>query len=143
MLSPRIGAVLPTGAGTWRVSVGRGFRAPSLAELFVSTQAFGFRVIPNPDLAPETAWSFELGNAAALGSRARLDAAVFWTEARRLIEPTFIVIYDSVAHDSVPAIQFRNVSRARWVLIRQSGARACAKSASCLPSSKSRSRRRA
>ena len=113
VLSPRIGAVLPTGAGTWRVSVGRGFRAPSLAELFVSTQAFGFRVIPNPDLAAETAWSFELGNAAALGSRARLDGAVFWTEARRLIEPTFIVIYDSVAHDSVPAIQFRNVSRAR------------------------------
>ncbi len=113
VLSPRIGAVLPTGAGTWRVSVGRGFRAPSLAELFVSTQAFGFRVIPNPDLAPETAWSFELGNAAALGSRARLDGAVFWTEARRLIEPIFIVIYDSVAHDSVPAIQFRNVSRAR------------------------------
>ncbi|HYT03612.1 MAG TPA: TonB-dependent receptor [Gemmatimonadales bacterium] len=108
VVSPRIGAVLPTRAGTWRASAGRGFRAPSLAELFVSTQAFGYRVVPNPDLKPETAWSFELGNAAGLGSRARLDAALFWTEARRLIEPVFT--RDSAGN---PVIQFQNVARAR------------------------------
>ncbi|HEX4574601.1 MAG TPA: TonB-dependent receptor [Gemmatimonadales bacterium] len=107
VVSPRVGAVLPTSLGTWRASVGRGFRAPSLAERFVSTRAFGYRVVPNPGLAPETAWSFELGNAAALGSRGRLDAAIFWTEAYRLIEPAFIK--DSGA----PAIQLRNVARAR------------------------------
>src|SRR2546426_8299598 len=61
VLSPRVGAVLPTRAGTWRASIGAGFRAPSLAELFVSTSAFGYQVIPNPDLQHETAWSFELG----------------------------------------------------------------------------------
>src|SRR2546430_17709984 len=54
VLSPRVGAVLPTRAGTWRASIGAGFRAPSLAELFVSTSAFGYRVIPNPDLQHET-----------------------------------------------------------------------------------------
>ncbi len=108
VLSPRVGAVLPTGAGTWRASIGAGFRAPSLAELFVSTSAFGYRVIPNPDLQHETAWSFELGNAAALGSRARLDAALFWTEARRLIEPVFT--RDTAGN---PVIQFQNVARAR------------------------------
>src|SRR2546422_11161201 len=58
VLSPRVGAVLPTRAGTWRASIGAGFRAPSLAELFVSTSAFGYRVIPNPDLQHETAWSW-------------------------------------------------------------------------------------
>ncbi len=108
VLSPRVGAVLPTRAGTWRASIGAGFRAPSLAELFVSTSAFGYRVIPNPDLQHETAWSFELGNAAALGSRARLDAALFWTEARRLIEPVFT--RDTAGN---PVIQFQNVARAR------------------------------
>jgi outer membrane receptor for ferrienterochelin and colicins len=113
VVSPRVGAVLPTRAGTWRASVGRGFRAPSLAELFVSTQAFGYRVIPNPDLDPETAWSLELGDAATLGARARLDAALFWTEARRLIEPTFILYYDTAGHDTIPVIQFQNVARAR------------------------------
>jgi outer membrane receptor for ferrienterochelin and colicins len=108
VLSPRVGAVLPTRAGTWRASIGDGFRAASLAELFVSTTAFGYRVIPNPGLKPETAWSFELGNVAALGSRGRLDAAVFWTEARQLIEPVFT--RDSAGN---PVIQFQNVARAR------------------------------
>src|SRR2546427_12930612 len=83
-------------------------RAPSLAELFVSTSAFGYRVIPNPDLQHETAWSFELGNAAALGSRARIDAALFWTEARRLIEPVFT---RDAAGNSL--VRVRNVSRVR------------------------------
>jgi outer membrane receptor for ferrienterochelin and colicins len=109
VLSPRIGAVVPTRAGTWRASVGRGFRAPTLAERFVTTRAFGFDVISNPDLDPETAWSFEVGNALPLASWGRLDAALFWTEARRLLEPTFVL----VPPDTVPKIQIRNVSRAR------------------------------
>lgn len=108
VLSPRVGAVLPTAAGTWRLSAGRGFRAPSLAERFVSTTAFGLQVIPNPGLASETAWAFELGDATPLGSWGRLDGALFWTEARRLIEPTFI--RDTTG---VPRIQFQNVARAR------------------------------
>jgi iron complex outermembrane receptor protein len=108
VLSPRAGAVLPTAAGTWRVSAGRGFRAPSMAERFVSTVAFGLRVIPNPRLESETAWAFELGDATPLGSWGRLDAALFWTEARRLIEPTFL--RDTTG---VPNIQFQNVARAR------------------------------
>jgi iron complex outermembrane receptor protein len=109
VLSPRIGAVLPTGAGTWRASAGRGFRAPTLAERFVTTRAFGFDVISNPDLNPETAWSFEVGNALPLASWGRLDGALFWTEARRLLEPTFVL----VPPDTVPKIQIQNVSRAR------------------------------
>jgi outer membrane receptor protein involved in Fe transport len=107
VLSPRIGAVLTTAAGTWRASAGRGFRAPTLAERFVTTRAFGFEVIPNPSLDPETAWSFELGNALPLSSWGRLDAALFWTEARRLLEPAFVI--DS----GVQKIQIQNVSRAR------------------------------
>jgi len=109
VLSPRIGAVVPTGTGTWRASAGRGFRAPTLAERFVTTRAFGFDVISNPDLDPETTWSFEVGNALPLASWGRLDAALFWTEARRLLEPTFVL----VPPDTVPKIQIRNVSRAR------------------------------
>src|SRR5205823_901506 len=86
-----------------RASAGRGFRAPSLAERFVSTFVQGIPVVPNPDLDPETAWSFELGNAATLSSAVRTDAALFWTEAYDLIEPTV---------DS-GRIQFKNVTHAR------------------------------
>ena len=106
VLSPRIGAVLPTvRTGVWRASVGRGFRAPSLAERFVSTTVQAFRVVPNPDLHSETAWSFELGNAATISPAVRSDAALFWTEAYDLIEPT--------VDTSGARIQFRNVARAR------------------------------
>src|SRR5438034_11572674 len=76
---------------TRRALAGHGFRAPTLAERYVTTRAFGFEVIPNPDLDPETAWSFELGNGAPIASWGRLDAALFWTEARRLLEPTFVL----------------------------------------------------
>ncbi len=109
--SPRVGAVLPTAhAGVWRASAGRGFRAPSLAERFVSTVVQGIPVIPNPDLDPETAWSFELGNAATLSSAVRTDAALFWTEAYDLIEPRVIA---DTADTGQFHIQFQNVTRAR------------------------------
>jgi outer membrane receptor protein involved in Fe transport len=45
----------------WRASLGRGFRAPSLAERYVQTLISGVTLIPNPDLQPETAWSAKLG----------------------------------------------------------------------------------
>jgi iron complex outermembrane receptor protein len=106
VLSPRIGAVLSTArAGVWRASVGRGFRAPSLAERFVSTTVQAFRVVPNPNLHSETAWSVELGNTATVSSAVRWDAALFWTEAYDLIEPT--------VDTSRGRIQFQNVARAR------------------------------
>ena len=103
VVSPRVGAVLETRLGAWRASVGRGFRAPSLAERFVSTVVGGLVVIPNPDLGPETAWSFELANAAHLSSAVHSDAALFWTEAYDLIEPRV----------NLSSIQFRNLTRAR------------------------------
>ena len=110
VVSPRIGGTLPTGGGgVMRASVGRGFRAPTMAERFVRTVALGFEVIPNPNLRPETAWSFELGHTSPpLFGAMRLDAAVFWTEARDLIEPTLVA--DS---SGPPRIQLQNVATAR------------------------------
>jgi outer membrane receptor protein involved in Fe transport len=108
VVSPRAGAVTQSRWGIWRASVGRGFRAATLAERFVSTEALGIRVVPNPGLTYETAWSFEIGNTLAIGRDALLDAALFWTEASDLIEPTVYFVPDSGAR-----IQFRNVTRAR------------------------------
>jgi len=107
VVSPRLGAVLPAGAGIWRASVGRGFRAASLAERFVSTVVSGFTVVPNPNLEPEEAWTAEVGHARSIGrgGATRLDAALFWTEASHLIEPAF--------NTQLAEIQFRNVTRAR------------------------------
>ncbi len=108
VVSPRAGAVTQSRWGIWRASVGRGFRAATLAERFVSTTVLGLEIVPNPGLTYETAWSFEIGNTLALGRDALLDAALFWTEASDLIEPAQV-------DDSTGAsrIQFRNVTRAR------------------------------
>jgi outer membrane receptor protein involved in Fe transport len=106
VVSPRVGATIPFAGGTLRASVGRGFRAPTMAERFVHTVALGFEVIPNPTLRPETGWSGELGHTTPILGTLRLDAALFWTEARDLIEPTLVV-------SSTPQIQLQNVARAR------------------------------
>jgi iron complex outermembrane receptor protein len=103
-VSPRIGAVWPTSTGSWRASVGRAFRAASLAERFVTTIALSFHVIPNPALKPEDGWSTEFGRSWTGLSWLRGDAALFWTEARRLIEPVFTPRAE---------IQFQNIQRAR------------------------------
>lgn len=106
VISPRLGLVHRTRAGAWRVSVGRGFRAPTIAERFPSTVIGPFRVIPNPGLVSETAWSFELGHSATPLANVAFDAALFWTEAEDFIEPTLL--------DSTQiVIQFQNLVRAR------------------------------
>jgi len=106
VVSPRAGVVIPSGVGTWRLSAGRGFRAPSIAERFVTTVVDGFPVIPNPNLSPEVAWSFEVGHARPIGQWLHADAALFWTEAQHLIEPNIDTVQGQ--------IQFRNLQRARW-----------------------------
>jgi iron complex outermembrane receptor protein len=103
--SPRAGAVWPTATGSWRASVGRAYRAPSLAERFVTTDALGFRVIPNPGLRSEDGWSAEVGRTWTAAAWLRGDAAVFFTRARNLIEPVFI--------SQQAVIQFQNVQRAQ------------------------------
>lgn len=105
-LSPRAGAVWPTTTGSWRASVGRAYRAPSLAERFVTTRVFGIRVIPNPSLRSEDGWSAEVGRTWTPRPWLRGDAAAFFTHASDLIEPVII---------RTPAliIQFQNVERAR------------------------------
>ena len=113
VVSPRVGLTVPTDSradgGVLRASVGRGFRAPTMAERFVRTVALGFEVVPNPNLRPETGWSFEVGHTSApLWHFLRLDAALFWTQAHDLIEPRSIL----VPPDTVE-IQLQNVVRAR------------------------------
>ena len=114
VVSPRIGGTLPIAGGTLRASVSRGFRAPTMAERFVHTYALGFEVIPNPNLRPETGWSAEVGHMTTpvLGA-ARIDAAVFWTEARDLIEPRLILVVDTATMVTTAKIQLQNVTRAR------------------------------
>jgi outer membrane receptor for ferrienterochelin and colicins len=55
-------AVLPTDGLVFRLSGGRGYRVPTAKEIgFVfDHSSFGYRVIGNPDLDPETSWGFQV-----------------------------------------------------------------------------------
>lgn len=92
-LSPRTSAAIRFGeAWTLRLAYGQGFRAPSVLERFVESSDY-LPIVSNPDLKPETSQSYELG---VRGQPARggvplftIDAALFLSQYRELIEPTF------------------------------------------------------
>ncbi|MGE5440845.1 MAG: TonB-dependent receptor [Bacteroidota bacterium] len=92
-------------ATTLRASVGKGFRAPTLAEAFTSTAAGGIKIKPNPLLKPETSLSMEAGINHSFGLLVNSDLALFQNEYYHFIEPGVDPIDGLVT--------FRNLTRAR------------------------------
>ncbi len=72
----------PNADTTVRSSIGTGYRAPSLNELF---GPFNFSN-PNPDLQPEESLSFDLSVERQFGNGAEISAGVFYTEIDNLID---------------------------------------------------------
>lgn len=88
--NPKVGVVFSLSEGTTlRASYGRGFRAPSVAEAFISTSISGLIIDPNPRLKPERSSSYELGLAHKVGESVALDLALFQSDFDNLIEPGF------------------------------------------------------
>ena len=104
-VNPKLGlAYSPEGPLALRASFGRGYRAPSAIEQFVATSQQGVRVLPNPTLHGETAWSGEVGGTASLG-RLWLDGSAFQSWYRDLIGPAAVP-------GQLLAFSFQNVERA-------------------------------
>jgi outer membrane receptor for ferrienterochelin and colicins len=107
-LNPKVGIVFsPSHRLRYRASVSRGYRAPSAIEQFVSSTQYGFRVVPNPELKGESAWTFEVGVAGRVTDWAYLDGGLFQTNFDDLIEPA------PVPGGDFGTFQFRNVAEAR------------------------------
>ncbi|MBU3698966.1 MAG: TonB-dependent receptor [Candidatus Kapabacteria bacterium] len=109
-LSPKLGVSWPvTDEVSLRGSIGRGFRAPTVAERYANTQYGPFRVRPNPSVLAESAWSSEIGASWRNTSLIpfELDVAVFDNELFSLIEPTF-----DLTEPDIPIV-FKNITRAR------------------------------
>jgi len=106
-VNPKASAVFtPSDRVSLRGSVARGYRAPSAIEQFVSTVQYGIKVIPNPTLMGENAWSTELGVTGFPWPRIRVDGAVFQSSYDNLIGP-------SPAPGQAFVFQFQNVAKAR------------------------------
>ena len=74
---------------TVRMSAGRGFRSPSVAEVFTSTEGGGLVIRPNSKLRPERSWSLEGGIRQTFSEFIYTDFSVFRNELWDLIEPAF------------------------------------------------------
>jgi outer membrane receptor protein involved in Fe transport len=58
----RAGLNLQASKGTFiRLSVGQGYRVPSIGERYITTTSGNFGFYPNPELAPESSISYEIG----------------------------------------------------------------------------------
>jgi len=107
-LNPRIGLVFKPVIGTaLRASAGSGFRAPSMAEAFTSTEAGGLPVRPNENLKAEKSITIEMGWNQELNSFMISDISVFYNRFWELIEGGFY------KHEGLDYIRFENVTDAR------------------------------
>ncbi len=105
-LSPRLAVnYFPAASVSLRASAGRGYRAPSIVERFLTLSLAGFEVYPNPQLKSERSWSYELGARANLTPSWYVDAALFQNDFWDMIEPTIDITSNS--------IQFLNIGRPR------------------------------
>ena len=104
-VNPKIGLVWHAQSNIRvRASSGRGFRAPSMSERFSDSIYSGLRIIPNPDLQSETAWSHEVGINFTPNSLFYIDIAGFVNDYWDLIEPE---------PNENQVVQFVNITRAR------------------------------
>jgi len=75
-----------------RASYGQGYRYPSIAEKFISTQVGSIVIYPNDSIKSETGWTAEIGVMQGIqigGWRGFFDVAVFWSEYQDMLEFTF------------------------------------------------------
>ena len=109
-INPKLGLVYNLGDepsenfASLRASVGTGFRAPSLGEIYPNTQTGGLSIVPNSNLLPERSLSEEIGGRIPVLRYCMIDAAVFQNDYWDMIEPEFT---------SNGQIEFENVTRAR------------------------------
>ncbi len=112
MVSPKFGMRYSAGEGsTLRLSAGRGFRAPSIGELYTSTANTGSAaiVVPSIGLAPERSWTYELSGSFDVQPNIHLEAALFHSDFDGLIEPN---VEADVSRNAV-TVNFKNITQAR------------------------------
>lgn len=90
-VSPKIGFSYQPAYGTiLHGSFGRGFRAATVVERFITAGSKDFKALPNPDLEPERSILFDIGVRQTIDERVYLEATYFFNRYANLIEPTLL-----------------------------------------------------
>ena len=95
-----------------RASWGQGYRFPSMAELFISTNQSGLEIYPNPELKPESGWSSEIAikQGVKIGKwMGYIDVAAFIQQYDDMMEFTFGQ-WGSSTSNEVGGIGFKSVN---------------------------------
>lgn len=95
----------------------KGFRAPSLAEAFTSTTTSGVTIKPNPDILPETSYSFEIGINQIFNQNLLVDVSFFNNEYFDMIEPRFDLNDGQVFFSNVTRARIQGVDISSQLLI--------------------------
>lgn len=114
-LSPKFSLLFTPGAKnlifnntSFRLLVGRAFRAPSIAEQYFKKELFGgFSFIFNPDLKPERMYSFEFGVRKQYLSRFIVDVSLFFNYYDDLIQ------YVNVSTNPLGPFQVKNIAKSQ------------------------------
>ena len=88
-LAPSFGMVWePQAALRFRANVARGFRAPSFKETGwqFGNPAFGYRIVGNPDLVPESSWAFSGGASWLAPGGVVFDVDLYRNDVKNLID---------------------------------------------------------
>jgi len=75
-----------------RASFGQGYRYPSIAEKHAATTLGSVRIVPNPDIRPESGWSSEVGIKQGIITpvlNGQVDIALFYSSNTDMIEYLF------------------------------------------------------
>ena len=90
-VSPKIGFSYQPYYGTiLHGSFGRGFRAATVVERFITAGSKDFKALPNPDLEPERSILLDIGVRQNIRERVYLEATWFYNRYKNLIEPTLL-----------------------------------------------------
>ena len=96
-----------------RSSWGQGYRFPSMAELFISTNQSGLEIYPNPGLKPESGWSSEIGIKQGFKTgkwMGYIDIAGFIQQYDNMMEFTFGKWEESEGADNFYGLGFKSLN---------------------------------
>jgi len=113
----RAGLNATLGRATYlRASIGQGYRYPSVAEKHAYTTVGSIKILPNPEIRPESGWSSEAGlrqGFSVYNMSGQADLALFYSQNSNMIEYVFGYWYDIMAEEYTYGFRPTNIENSR------------------------------
>ncbi len=109
-VSPKIGfSYQPLFGTVLHGSFGRGFRAATVVERFITAGSKDFKAVPNPKLQPERSILVDVGIRQSVGNWAYGEVTWFYNRYKNLIEPTLLASQLKAQFINYPAARIMGI----------------------------------